>query len=144
MNQRAQTNLWYVVESAVSSERKARDELERRGYDVFWPFWRKEIRHHRTKKWTTREFPLFVRYGFVRLDGAGQCSELDDIDGVDKVLRVRGFPVSVADEVIVRIRRAVDSGAFDETREHGYRLHAGDKGGSRKGSSSGWKAWSTL
>ncbi|QND67655.1 hypothetical protein HB777_29435 [Mesorhizobium loti] len=127
MNQRAQTNPWYVVESAVSSERKARDELKRRGYDVFWPFWRKEIKHHRTKKWIMRDFPLFVRYGFVRLSTPDRCSELNDIDGVNKVLRVHGYPVSVADDVIARIRRVVDSGAFDETREHGYRLHAGDK-----------------
>ncbi|ESY02757.1 transcription termination/antitermination NusG family protein [Mesorhizobium sp. LNJC405B00] len=118
---------WYVVESDVSAAIKAREELLRAGYEVFWPFWRKEIKHHRTKKWTTREFPLFTRYGFVRLDGPDQCSELDDIDGVDKVLRIRGFPVPVTDDVIARIRRAVDSGAFDETREHGYRLHAGDR-----------------
>lgn len=127
MNRRAQIDRWYVVQSSVSSERKASDELKRAGYDVFWPVWRKEIKHNRTKKWTTREFPLFCRYMFVRLAGPDQCSELDDVDGVDKVLRVQGFPVPVDDATIVRIRRAVDSGAFDETREHGYRLHAGDK-----------------
>ncbi|ESZ07166.1 MULTISPECIES: transcription termination/antitermination NusG family protein [unclassified Mesorhizobium] len=127
MNQRAQANLWYVVESAPSAERKARDELVRAGYDVFWPFWRKEIKHHRTKKWVMKDFALFVRYGFVRLASPDRCSELGDIDGVNKVLRVQGFPVPVNDDVVVRIRRAVDSGAFDETREHGYRLRAGDK-----------------
>ncbi|MER8793948.1 hypothetical protein NKH75_07035 [Mesorhizobium sp. M0984] len=127
MNQLVQPRLWYVVQSEVSSERKARDELLRANHDVFWPFWRKEIKHPRSKKWTTREFPLFMRYGFVRLNGPDQCSEMDDVDGIDKVLRVQGFPVPVDDDVIVRIRRAVDSGAFDETREHGYRLHAGDK-----------------
>ncbi|PAP94510.1 transcription termination/antitermination protein NusG [Mesorhizobium wenxiniae] len=127
MNQRAKINCWYVVQSSVSSERKASDELKRAGYDVFCPVWRKEIRHNRTKKWTTREFPLFCRYMFVRLAAPDRCSELDDVDGVDKVLRVQGVPVPVDDDVIVRIRRAVDSGAFDETREHGYRLHAGDK-----------------
>lgn len=127
MNHILQPKLWYVVQAAVSSERKARDELLRAGYDTFFPFWRKEVKHHRSKKWMTREFPLFMRYGFVRLTGPDQCSELDDVDGVDKVLRVQGFPVPVDDDVIVRIRRAVDSGAFDETREHGYRLHAGDK-----------------
>lgn len=127
MNQIVQPKLWYVVQSAVSSERKARDELKRAGHETFFPFWRKEIKHHRSKKWMMREFPLFMRYGFVHLTGPDQCSELADVDGVDKVLRVQGFPVPVDDDVIVRIRRAVDSGAFDETREHGYRLHAGDK-----------------
>ncbi|TIU80481.1 MAG: hypothetical protein E5W13_03100 [Mesorhizobium sp.] len=127
MNKHVDQRSWYVVQSSVSSERKASDELKRAGYDVFWPVWRKEIKHNRTKKWTTREFPLFCRYMFVRLTGPDQCSELDDVDGVDKVLRVQGFPVPVDDDVIVRIRRAVDSGAFDETREHGYRLRAGDK-----------------
>lgn len=127
MNHFVQPKLWYVVQSAVSLERKARDELQRSGYDVFWPFWRKEIKHHRTKKWIMKEFPLFMRYGFVRLDGPDQCLELDDVDGVDKVLRVQGFPVPVDDPTIVRIRRAVEAGAFDETREHGFRLHAGDK-----------------
>ncbi|WP_288142843.1 hypothetical protein [Mesorhizobium sp.] len=42
------------------------------------------------------------------------------------------------DDVIVRIRRAVESGAFDETREHGYLLHAGDKVRIAEGNSSAW------
>ncbi|RUV28440.1 transcription termination/antitermination NusG family protein [Mesorhizobium sp.] len=47
MNRRAQIKPWYVVQSSVSSERKASDELKRAGYDVFWPVWRKEVKHNR-------------------------------------------------------------------------------------------------
>ena len=116
---------WYVVISNVSSEAKAAAELERAGFDCYFPTWRKEIRHHRTKKWTLKVFPLLMRYGFVRLADPAISGLVDDVDGVHGTLRNQGKPVPVPDDTIMRIRRAQEAGAFDEMRDHMARLRPG-------------------
>ena len=57
---------WYVVHTQPHAEGRALFHLERQGYRVFCPRYRKVIRHARKK--TNALMPLFANYLFLRLD----------------------------------------------------------------------------
>lgn len=57
---------WYVVHSQPHAERRARQNLERQGYEAWLPLCRRRRRHARRIELVLR--PLFPRYLFVALD----------------------------------------------------------------------------
>lgn len=59
---------WYVVNTKVNAEQSARLHLERQGYSVFLPSFRRTVRHARTLRETRS--PLFPSYLFVQFDAA--------------------------------------------------------------------------
>lgn len=116
---------WYAVITDPMAEVKASHELKLGGFETYCPTWRKEIKHRRTKKWTMKEFALMQRYVFIRLASPDLGGLVGTFDGVRGLLRSQGFAVPIDDDTIARIKRAVDSGVFDEMRDHGLRLKPG-------------------
>ncbi len=57
---------WYVVHAQPGAEGRAATHLERQGYRVFYPCYRKTIRHARKRMSTMA--PLFPNYLFLGLD----------------------------------------------------------------------------
>ena len=57
---------WYVVRSQPHAERRARENLERQGFDVWLPLCRRRRRHARKMEIVLR--PLFPRYLFASID----------------------------------------------------------------------------
>src|SRR5882724_13148357 len=61
---------WYVVQTQVSGELKAAQNLLRQGYEIYLPRYLKRRRHARKVDVTAK--PLFPRYLFVAIDMATQ------------------------------------------------------------------------
>jgi transcription elongation factor/antiterminator RfaH len=59
---------WYVAQTQPRAESRAIIHLERQGYHVFCPRYRKTVRHARKAKSVLA--PLFPNYLFLRLDAA--------------------------------------------------------------------------
>lgn len=57
---------WYVVHTQPGAEGRAATHLERQGYRVFYPRYRKTIRHARKRM--SAMAPLFPNYLFLELD----------------------------------------------------------------------------
>ena len=57
---------WYVARTQAMAEFKAQHHLERQGFTVYLPRYRKMRRHARRTDWI--HVPLFPRYLFVRMD----------------------------------------------------------------------------
>ena len=57
---------WYAIFTHARAEQKAQFNLERQGFQSFFPKYRKRRRHARRVE--TVSSPLFPRYVFVRLD----------------------------------------------------------------------------
>ncbi|HEV2898859.1 MAG TPA: transcription termination/antitermination NusG family protein [Pseudaminobacter sp.] len=125
MNIHAPKPCWFVVQTDAMAEIKAARELKLGGYEVYCPVWRKEYRHPRTKKWTTKDFALFPRYLFVRLVSPDLGGLVATFDGVRGLLRSQGFALPIADDDVATIKRTVESGALDEMRDHNVRLRPG-------------------
>jgi transcriptional antiterminator RfaH len=115
---------WYAVQTDPMAEIKAARELKLGGYEAYCPTWRKEYRHHRTKKWTSKEFALFGRYVFIRL--AADLGGLETFDGVQGLLRTKqGFAVPIDEDEMARLKRLVDTGVLDQMRDHGLKIKPG-------------------
>lgn len=61
---------WYVVQTQPNAERKALAHLDRQGFTVYLPLYRKKRRHARRTEIVAA--PLFPRYMFVAIDVATQ------------------------------------------------------------------------
>lgn len=59
-------NRWYAVYTKTGAENLAEGHLQRQGFRVYLPRYRKERRHAR--RITLVKAPLFPRYLFVELD----------------------------------------------------------------------------
>jgi len=59
-------NAWYAVYTYARMEKWARSNLWERGYEVYLPQYRKQLRHARKVDWISA--PLFPRYLFVTAD----------------------------------------------------------------------------
>lgn len=91
---------WYVIRCAPGSQRNAKASvgtpgalesiIERNfrneGIDLFMPTVHYEVRHHRTKKWIERRYPLLTGYAFVDMAGH-QFEDIRQIEGVMCFLR---------------------------------------------------------
>jgi transcription elongation factor/antiterminator RfaH len=66
INDNVSSERWYVVHTQTRAESRAIFHLERQGYRVFCPRYRKVVRHARTR--TNTLAPLFPNHLFLKLD----------------------------------------------------------------------------
>lgn len=120
---------WYAVETKPAAEYVAETEIRRVGIEVFLPQYRREYRHHRSKKWIARSFPLFTGYLFVRAEqldwGALMtCRGLER----DPVLRdADNRPVRIGGTEIEAIRERAEAGEFDDLRTRSAGFRSGER-----------------
>lgn len=121
---------WYVVHTQVHGEERARVNLERQGYEVWLPRYKKRRRHARRVEEVTR--PLFPRYLFLRLDLAAErwrpvlstFGVRGLIGGGQGPLKVpeavmTGLKARVGADGLVELAKAVDFKAGDRVRVSG-------------------------
>lgn len=121
--------LWYIVQVQANCERIAGEDLIGMGFTVFVPQYRKEYRHHRTKRFETKYFPLMRGYLFVM--ASPHWSRIRQCKQVVAVLSSSAFggdgnPIQIADKDVQAIRAAQDAGLFDQMKVHGGDVKAGD------------------
>lgn len=75
---------WFVVHTRPHGEAQAKAHLERQGFVVFSPCYRKTIRHARQRREV--EAPLFPSYIFVQLDLTQPWSAVNGTRGVRRLL----------------------------------------------------------
>lgn len=119
-------NNWYVIRTNPKCEERATADLEAAGFEVFFPQMRKEIKHHRTKKWIMQEYPLFTRYLFIRMHNEDWFS-VRSANGVECVLGVNGLPIPVPTYVVEQTRREYENGSFDELKQAAPKLKIGER-----------------
>jgi transcriptional antiterminator RfaH len=104
---------WYVVRSQPHAERRARENLERQGFDAWLPLCRRRRRHARKMEIVLR--PLFPRYLFVAIDlDTTPWRAMLSTFGVANVIQGPAGPVPVPDPVIEGLRaRADEAGVLD-------------------------------
>lgn len=119
---------WHIVQVQAGCERIVGEDLISMGFTVFVPQYRKEYRHHRTKRWEVRYFPLMRGYLFAL--SSAHWSRILTSKQVVGVLRNRGTagadPINLADKDVQEIRAAQDAGVFDQLKVHGGEVKAGD------------------
>lgn len=97
---------WYVVHTQPGAEAKAALHLQRQGYDVYLPRWRKRRSHARRVEWVAA--PLFPRYLFVRFDIlATRWRAVQSTIGVSYLVAAGGetaLPAPVPDGIVESIR----------------------------------------
>lgn len=108
---------WFVVRTNIRCEDRAAKSLRSSGYRVFVPKMRKDIIHHRSKRWITRYFVLFNRYIFVGLPAANMdWFRLRACDGVESVLGIEGKPYQVEREDVADFMRKQRAREFDSRK----------------------------
>jgi transcription antitermination factor NusG len=109
---------WYLIRSATRLEERAETALKERGFEVYWPTFRRFERIGRTKVWEERRRALFPSYLFV-LTKDGQFADVEALDGVSGFVRYTNAagersPLVASLAVLAEIRRVVASGEWDE------------------------------
>jgi transcriptional antiterminator RfaH len=103
---------WFAAYTQPHGEAKALDHLNRQGYSVYVPRYRRWLRHARQRKLVSR--PLFPRYIFVGLDrDAQRWRPIRSTVGVLGLVVSGDEPVAVLPEVIDALRRREEEGGFD-------------------------------
>src|SRR3970040_2354574 len=97
---------WYAIWTRSRHEHVVREQLERKGYEVFLPT------IPRWSRWKDRkkkiDWPLFPGYCFARFEARERLPVLKCTGGVS-IVSVDGEPVPVPDREIDGIRRLVTS-----------------------------------
>lgn len=116
---------WLVVRTKSAREGQATEELRQAGMHPYCPGYQREYRHHRSKKWIVREFPLFKGYLFLPSEGVNWYG-LADCKAVASILRsAGGNPLLVSDSVVEAVREKQAAGEFDELKVHGHMVKVG-------------------
>jgi transcriptional antiterminator RfaH len=103
---------WYATYTQPHAEDKALDHLQRQGYSVYLPRYRRWVRHARRRTLVSR--PLFPRYLFVGLDRLTQLwRPIRSTVGVAGLVSSGDEPVAVPPEIIEALRRREGEGGFD-------------------------------
>jgi transcriptional antiterminator RfaH len=103
---------WYAAYTQSHAEDKALDHLQRQGYSVYLPRYRRWVRHARKRMLVYR--PLFPRYLFVGLDRLTQLwRPIRSTVGVAGLVSSGDEPVPVPPEIIEALRRREGEGGFD-------------------------------
>jgi transcription antitermination factor NusG len=105
---------WHAIRARPDAEGRALIGIEAAQLTGYLPveLVRKTYRRGHEIGWR----PLFLGYLFARCDPTRDLRRLLEIEGVADVLRPRGVPAPIADEVIEAIRQAELAGLFDHTR----------------------------
>lgn len=101
------TQGWYAVRCQPHGETRAVLNLERQGFETYFPRYVKHRRHARQLRATIA--PFFPRYLFVRLDLANQrWRSVNGTIGVSGLIGPRDCPSRVPDGVIEALRSRED------------------------------------
>ncbi|MGD9537735.1 MAG: transcription termination/antitermination protein NusG [Alphaproteobacteria bacterium] len=99
---------WYVVRSQPQAERRARENLERQGYEAWLPLCRRRRRHARKLEVVLR--PLFPRYLFVAADlETTPWRPMLSTFGVATLIQGPDGPLPVPEPVIEGLRARADA-----------------------------------
>ncbi len=103
---------WLVFYTASRQEKKVREILERRGFEVFLPL------QQVMRQWTDRkkkvEVPLFNSYIFVAVP-EHQITSILEVPGVSWVIRHNGKPAELHPKEYDTIVRFIETGFLLET-----------------------------
>ena len=105
---------WYVVHSHAGAEANAARHLQRQGYRVYLPRWRKRRSHARRVEWVPA--PLFPRYLFVRFDiERTRWRAIQSTVGVSHLISVGGsLPAPVPEGIVEAIHsREAENGLIE-------------------------------
>jgi transcriptional antiterminator RfaH len=98
---------WYLIQSKPNAEENARVNLERQGYEVYFPRLLQTARH--AGHWRERITALFPRYLFVRLEtGQQSLGPVRSTVGVANAVRFGSRYAIVPDEVVLELREQAD------------------------------------
>lgn len=114
---------WFTIRTMPGAQRNAKAiegypdlmesvierNLRHEGFRVFMPSVHFEVKHHRTKKWIERRYPLLVGYAFVDLNG-GHFEDVRRVEGVMCFLRrsVLTGPYQMPNHEIAELRKVED------------------------------------
>jgi transcriptional antiterminator RfaH len=103
---------WYLIHCKPRQEERARENLERQGFECFRPLRRVE----KLRMDHRREIleSLFPRYLFIRLSIESNWHPVGSTLGVNRIVRFGEYPLPVADEIIEYIRRRIESESVKE------------------------------
>lgn len=94
---------WYVVITQPNNEARAQENLQRQGFSVYLPRYRRTRKHARKTESVLR--PLFPRYLFVGLDLArDRWRSVQSTFGVQGMVKVGDRPSAVPEAVIAAIQ----------------------------------------
>ena len=113
---------WYAVYTRSRNEKKAFEELQRKGIEVFLPLIRTLKQWSDRRKWV--EEPLFRSYLFVNIKPAEYFDVLNT-PGLVRYVTFEGKPVLVPQVQIDAIKYYVGSGEYLPEEEYEY--HPGDQ-----------------
>ena len=98
---------WYVASTHVNGEAVAAGHLQRQGFSVYLPLYKKLHSHARRKEWVSR--PLFPRYLFVGINEANQrWQAIKSTIGISQLVSFGGEPAPVSDSIIDDLRARED------------------------------------
>lgn len=80
------TGKWYILQVTTGKETEVKNELLRRGVQAVVPIEKRMI--HRGKKWTTKEYVVFVGYVFIKI--MHSWSQYYILSGINGVIRLLG------------------------------------------------------
>ena len=105
MKQCAQIPLraWYLIQSKPRQERYAYENLERQGFECFFPCYRRPARGL-AKTGPSGLQPLFPGYLFIHLHAEDNWSKLRSTRGVNRVVSFDGTPCQVQPSIIEQLR----------------------------------------
>ena len=115
INNRFSGERWYVVHTQPRAETRAVFHLERQGYRVFCPRYRKVVRHSRKR--TSTLAPLFPSYLFLRLDvSRDQWRSVNGTRGVVRLIMQSEVPQPVPRGIVEALQARMSAdGAMDWT-----------------------------
>jgi transcriptional antiterminator RfaH len=98
---------WYLIHTKPSGESVAQMNLERQGYEVYFPRLLQPTR--RRARWGDAIIALFPRYLFLRLsEGEQPLSPVRSSAGVSSVVRFGASYAVVPDQVVGELRARAD------------------------------------
>jgi transcriptional antiterminator RfaH len=102
---------WFVAHTQPNAEAKAVANLNRQGFEAYFPRYLKRRRHAR--KVDTVAAPLFPRYVFVAVDiSAQRWRSIYSTVGVARLVCNGDEPAAVPDAVVAALREREDDGGF--------------------------------
>ncbi len=93
---------WFVCQTNVREEERARHYLEEKGFEVYLPIMEKARIVNFRKTFVKK--PLFPNYLFVRFSGPTEASYVCWTRGVRKLLPENTRPIAVHDPIVESIR----------------------------------------
>lgn len=117
-----QSDFWYIVQCNPTLEKKAADEIRRRGYRAYIPRLAKLRIHHRTQEKSVRYQVLYTGYILARFP-EGVYDDLRTCQGVKRIQKnASGMPYHLKGSVVAALLRSQRQMEHDAADARNYRL----------------------